>query len=128
LVRMRVEGGDPAARVSGLEKLRGESNYFFGNDPKQWWTHVPHFASVRYEQVYSGVDLIYYGNQRQLEFDFVVAPQADPRAIRLSFQGARPSLDAQGDLVLDGPSAPVRLHKPLVYQVVNGRRKPIACR
>ncbi len=128
LVRMRVEGGDPTARVLGLDKLSGESNYFLGNDPGQWRTHVPHFARVRSEQVYPGIDLIYYGKQRQIEFDFMVAPGADPQTIRLSFEGARPSLDAQGDLLLESSSTPVRLHKPVVYQEVKGGRKQIAGR
>jgi len=129
LLRMRVEGGNPEARVSGLEKLPGESNYFFGNDSKQWQTGVPHFARVSYERVYPGVDMVYYfGNQRQLEFDFVVAPGANPEIIHMSFEGARPSLDAQGDLLLEGPSTPIRLQKPLIYQDVNGDRKQVAGR
>lgn len=95
VITMRVEGGDPAARVSGLERLPGESNYFLGADPRQWRTHVPHFARVRSEEIYPGIDLIYYWKQRQIEFDFVVAPGADPQAILLSFKGARPGLDAE---------------------------------
>src|SRR6187402_3831598 len=84
-IRMTLEGGNPAARVDGLDKLPGESNYFVGGDPRQWRTHVPHFSRVRAQEVYPGIDLIYYGKGRQLEFDLVVAPGADPGAIRLRF-------------------------------------------
>jgi len=68
----------------GAEELPGKTNYFIGNDPKKWRTNVPTYAQVRYHDVYPGVDLVYYGNQGgQLEYDFVVAPGADPSAIAL---------------------------------------------
>src|SRR5439155_27330908 len=98
VLRMRLEGSNPAPLVSGLEPLPGKANYFLGNDPEQWRTNVPTYAKVKYEQVYSGVDLIYYGSQRQLEYDFVVAPEANPQAIGLSFEGADAlAVDAHGD-------------------------------
>ncbi|MFN0102363.1 MAG: SBBP repeat-containing protein [Bryobacteraceae bacterium] len=128
VIRMQVEGGNPGARMSGLDKLPGESNYFLGDDPQYWRTHVPHFARVRSERVYPGIDLIYYGKQRQLEFDFVVAPGSDPRAIRLRFDGATPRLEASGDLLLENAGTPVRLQKPDIYQEIDGVRKPISGR
>ncbi len=121
IVRMRVDGGDAAARMDGLDKLPGESNYFVGGDRRHWRTHVPHFSRVRAQRVYPGIDLIYYGKDRQLEFDFVVAPGADPRVIRLAFDGATPRLDAGGDLLLET----IRIQKPFVYQEVDGARKEI---
>ena len=111
-------GANPKAKVVGLDELPGKSNYFIGNDPKKWRTNVPSYARVKYEGVYPGVDLVYYGNQRQLEYDFVVAPGADPNQIKLSFAGADGMrVDAaSGDLVLNLGDDEVRFHKPAVYQ------------
>jgi hypothetical protein len=81
---MKLLGANTAARGVGLDELPGKSNYFIGNDPKKWRTNGPTYARVRYEVVYPGVDLVYYGNQGRLEYDFVVAPGADPGAIRLA--------------------------------------------
>ena len=87
VVRMELVGANPSPRVSGLEELPGKSNYFIGNDPDKWRTNVPHYAKVQYNDVYPGVDLVYYGNQRQLEYDLVVGPGTDPGAIVLGFEG-----------------------------------------
>ena len=127
VLRMRLVGANPAAKVSGLNELPGTSNYFIGNDPKKWRTDVPNYAKVKYESVYPGVDLVYYGNQRQLEYDFVVAPGADPSAIRLNVgaklssakgaqRRARLRIDPNGDLVASVAGEEVRFHKPVVYQ------------
>ena len=117
VLRMKLVGAKPKAKVRGLDELPGKSNYFLGNDPKKWRTNVPNYARVKYEGVYAGIDLLYYGNQGRLEYDFVVSPGADPRAIALSIDGAdKMEIDAQGDLVLRAESGDVRLHKPLVYQ------------
>ncbi len=127
LLRMRLVGANPQARVSGLQKLQGKVNYFIGDEPRQWRTNVPTYAKVKYEAVYPGVDLVYYGDGRQLEYDFVVAPGGDPKVIALAFEGADSlDVDARGDLVLAVNGSELRLRKPLVYQEVDGRRKPIA--
>jgi hypothetical protein len=84
VLRMSLAGSNPHAKVSGLEELPGKSNYFIGNDPKKWRTNVPTYGKVKYEGVYRGVDLVYYGNQGRLEYDFVVAPGADPSSIQLT--------------------------------------------
>jgi hypothetical protein len=128
-VRMKLVGANVAAVVEGLQPLPGKSNYFIGNDPAKWRTAIPTYAKVRYKDLYPGVDLVYYGNQQQLEYDFIVAPGADPRAIRLAISGAK-KLDAGagGDLVLHTAEEEVRLRKPVVYQQVNGVRKEIAGR
>lgn len=117
VLTMKLLGANRAALVSGLDELPGKSNYLIGRDPAKWQTDVANYAKVRYAGVYSGVDLVYYGNQRQLEYDFVVAPGADPRAIKLSFGGARHvRIDpATGDLVLTAGSGEVRFRKPVVY-------------
>ena len=102
VVLMKLVGANSHPEVSGLEELPGKSNYFLGSDPDKWRTNVPHYAKVYYEDVYPGVDLVYYGNQHQLEYDLVVAPGADPNAITLRFEGVEKlRIDAQGDLVLD---------------------------
>ena len=93
-LRMRWIGADPEPRITGIEELPGKSNYLVGRDARQWRTGISHFARVRYEGVYPGIDLIFYGHQGELEYDLVIAPGADPRAIALSFEGAAsPALD-----------------------------------
>ena len=81
VLRMKLVGANPEAEVAGLEELPGKSHYFIGNDATKWRTNVPHYGKVKYEEVYPGIDLVFYGNQRQLEHDFVIAPGADPGAI-----------------------------------------------
>ena len=127
VLRMKFVGANRTPRISGLEQRAGKSNYFIGNDPARWRTNVPNYAKVRYRNVYTGVDVVYYGNQRQLEHDFIVAPGADPKAIRLAFYGAESmQVDARGDLVLQLSGGEVRLHKPVVYQQAAGVRQEIA--
>jgi len=129
VVHMKLVGANPAAKGEALEELPGKSNYFIGNDPAKWRTNVPTYAKVRYGNVYSGVDLVYYGNQGQLEHDFLVAPGADPQAIRLSFSGANKlTLDAGGNLLLHTAAGRVQLYKPFVYQEVNGVRREVSAR
>jgi len=117
-LRLKLEGGNPAVRLTGADPLPGAVNYFIGKDPAKWRTNVTTYSKVRYEQVYHGIDLVFYGNQRQLEYDFVLAPGSTPDAIRLSVEGAdRTSVDpATGDLVLQAAGEQIRFHKPVVYQ------------
>src|SRR5437660_1878837 len=124
-LRMKLVGANQAARVTALEELPGKSNYFIGNDPKQWRADVPTYGKVKYEGVYPGINLVYYGNQRQLEYDFVVAPGADPKAIALKIETGKSKIenrkaqlrvDASGDLVVEADGTEVRFHKPVVYQ------------
>ncbi len=127
IVRMQLVGANAAARTSGENPLQGTANYFLGNDPAKWNTAVPTFGKVRFAAVYPGVDLVYYGNQRQLEYDFVVAPGASPNPIQLHFEGAKSlNLDADGNLVIAAENGDVAFHKPVVYQTVDGRRRSIA--
>ena len=129
MVAMRLVGANPNALVAGTDNLPGKANYFLGNDPSKWRTNIPTYAKVRYRNVYPGVDLVYYGNQGQLEYDFVVAPGADPGAIRLALDNGQPEsrtpsaesrLAANGDLVVELPGGEVRFQKPLVYQASRG--------
>ena len=129
VLRMKFGGANRIARIEGLESLTGKSNYFIGNEPAKWRTNVPTYAKVRYEGVYPGVDLVYYGNQGQLEYDFVIAPGTNPRTIRLVIVGAeRLEASTRGDLVLNTGSGEVRLQKPVVYQESGNVRKEIAGR
>jgi len=112
--------------ISGTDKLGGTSNYFTGNDSSRYRTHIPNYAKVSYEQVYPGIDLIFYGNHRQLEYDWVVSPGADPESIRLSIRGAQGmEMDADGNLVLHTEHGDVIQHAPLIYQRVNGQKQPV---
>lgn len=133
-VHMKLVGANPQAPVVGLDELPGKSNYFVGNDAKKWRTNITTYAKVRYKDVYPGVDLVYHGNQGQLEYDFVVAPGADPRAIRLEVKTQRselealrsqpetdPRISADGDLVLPTEGGEVRFHKPVVYQCTSDK-------
>ncbi|PYP19022.1 MAG: hypothetical protein DMD54_03995 [Gemmatimonadetes bacterium] len=126
-LRMSIVGAAPAPLVSGREELPGKANYFIGKDSAKWRTNVPTYAKVHYREVYPGIDLIYYGNQRQLEYDFVVAPGADPKKIGLGFKGAdKLEIDEQGELVLHVSGGAIRQHKPVVYQEIDGTRQEIA--
>jgi hypothetical protein len=127
VLRMRLLGASSETEVTGLERLPGTSNYFIGNDPARWHTDVPTYSKVRYSQIYPGIDLVYYGHQRQLEYDFVVAPGADPARIRLAIRGAgKLSIDADGNAVLRQKDSNVRLLKPHLYQEVRGQKVEIA--
>ncbi len=125
VIRLKVVGANPRAKVIGVDELPGKSNYFMGNDPKKWRTNVPTYAKVRYKNVYPGIDLVYYGNAGRLEYDFFVAPGANPNLVRLNFEHAKGiRLDnASGDLVLNSAGGEVRFHKPDVYQAMgHGKR------
>ncbi len=118
VLRVQLVNADRNAAVTGLNELPGRTNYFRGNDPSKWTTGVATFAKVQYSDVLKGIDLVYYGNQGQLEYDFVVSPEADARRINLKFSGARNlHVDRQtGDLVLRVEQEEIRFHKPVAYQ------------
>ena len=91
VLRMKLVGANAAPKIEGSDELPGKSNYFIGNNPKNWRMDVSNFGRVRYRGIYPGVDVVYYGNQRQLENDFVVGPGVDPKVIKLTFDGDRKS-------------------------------------
>jgi hypothetical protein len=125
VLRMKLLNTNPKTEVSGQDELPGKSNYFIGNDPKKWHTNVRQFAKVRYENVYPGVDLVYYGNQQELEYDFVLQPGASPQAIRLGIAGAKRLHLEHGDLVLTSAGGDVHLRSPHIYQEANGVRHEV---
>ncbi|WP_413935427.1 SBBP repeat-containing protein [Nitrospira sp. BLG_1] len=118
VVRMTLDGANPTPALDGTEPLPGIVNYFIGNDPAKWRTNIPTYAKVQYQEVYPGIDLAYYGNQGTVEYDFIVAPGADPDQIKLAFEGASDIQVADsGDLLLATAVGEVRVQKPLVYQL-----------
>ena len=129
VLRMKLVKANHAAKVTGADELLGKSNYFIGDDPKKWHSNVTTYAKVKYESIYSGIDLVYYGNQRQLEYDFVVAPGADPHRIQFDVRGAKSmGRDKDGDLVFDMAEGEVHWHEPVVYQEKDGTRQEITAR
>jgi Beta-propeller repeat/Domain of unknown function DUF11 len=124
-IHMKLAGAQASAQVTGSDALPGKSNYLIGNDSAKWHRNVPQYARVHYSQIYPGVDLVYYGKQGQLEYDFQIAPGADPKRVQLSFEGVRDlKLDA-GDLLLEAEDGDLRLQAPRVYQGEGSTRKQI---
>ena len=119
VLRMRLANANQATKVAGIDPLPGRVDYFLGKDPSNWRTNIPSYARVKYADVYPGVDLVFYGNQRRLEYDFIVAPGADPKAIALNVEGARKlRVNSRGDLLVGVSGGEVQLQKPVVYQQV----------
>jgi uncharacterized protein (TIGR03437 family) len=122
-IRMTLLGASPSPRIEGAQPL-WPVHYLIGRDPSRWRTNVQTYGRVLYHSVYPGIDLVYYGNERQLEYDFTVAPGADPRAIRLEIEGSKNmAVSGNGDLIL----GPLHLRKPLAYQTLNGARREVSC-
>jgi uncharacterized protein (TIGR03437 family) len=121
--RMALRGANRATKVTGADKLAGVSNYYIGGDTSKWRSGITTYGKVKYQGIYPGVDAVFYGNQRQLEYDFVVAPGADPRQISLALTGAAPSLDSDGNVVLKLADGDLALKKPVVYQNVAGEKR-----
>lgn len=128
-VRMELGGAKTHSQPAGVDELPGTVSYFIGNDPAKWRRGIPTYASVRYSQVYPGVDLVYYGNQQQLEYDFLVAPGASSRSIRLRFIGAgKLRLGPSGDLAISARHGEIAFRRPEIYQLAEGRRQAVAGR
>jgi hypothetical protein len=128
VVRVRLEPAtrNPAPTVEGLHRQPGISNYYLGNDPTKWRSGVPHYARVRYEDVYPGVDLIVYGNPQQLKYGFVVTRGADPEQIRVSFDGVDGMhINEEGNLVLTVNGGEIVQRAPRVYRRSDGGRRPV---
>jgi hypothetical protein len=124
---MSLVNADPSAEMHGLDRLPTRANYFIGNDRSKWHTNIPTFARVICEKVYPGVDMIYYGSRKQLEYDFVVAPGADPDSIRLRFEDAqKTAVDAEGNLVIQTEETEIRHNKPVAYQETDGVRREVS--
>ena len=123
-IDMRLVGGNLKPEIVAGSELPGVTNYYVGSDPKSWHRGVKQYSAVSYRDVYPGVDMVFHGAQRQLEFDFVVSPGADPKTIGLGFKGAKKlATDAAGNLVLVSSAGDVVLHKPVAYQEKDGKRE-----
>jgi len=127
VIQMTLVGANGSGQGVGVNPQATKTNYFIGNDPTKWRTNIPNYGQVEYDNVYPGVNLLYYGNQRQLEYDFDVAPGADPNLITLRFQGQDSlALDSQGDLVIHTAGGDVVEHAPVLYQEVAGVRQMVS--
>jgi len=128
-VRVRMLGTKGRTVVDGLDQLPGKSNYFRSSDRGLWRTGIPNYGKVRYRGVYPGIDLVLYGNQRQLEYDFTIAPGADPEGIQLAVDGVESlELDAAGDLVARTPAGEIRQRMPSIFQEAGGKEQPVSGR
>ncbi len=130
VLRMKLKGASRSPAVTGEHVTGTQVNYFKGNDPKKWQTNVARYERVRYAQVYPGIDVVYYGQQQQLEYDFEVAPGVDAGLIALEFEGVRRvSIERRtGELVLKTAGGEVRQRRPVTYQEVGGERREIVSR
>jgi len=127
LIHITTAGANPKASVEPMEVLPGKSNYFVGSDPKKWVAGAPTYKRIKYSGVYPGVDLVYYGNRRQLEFDYVVAPKADPGSIRLHVDTrGHLSIGDDGSLNVEAPNGKFTVQRPDIYQMVNGEKRPVS--
>ena len=127
IIRMRLEGANPTPDIQGLGELKSRSNYFKGSDPAQWRTDIPSYARVRYGQIYPGIDMVFYGDQRQLEYDFVVAPGANPDVIKLAFKGIDDfEVNRMGELLMHTARGLIQQKKPIAYQEVNGIKEEVS--
>ena len=126
-LRTQLVGGNREAKISGESPIASTSHYLTGSSKANWHTDVPHYSRVRYSAVYPGIDLVYHGDQQQMEYDFVVAPHRDPSTIAMRFDGsaAAPRIDADGNLVIATAGGDLIQHKPVIYQLIDGQRRSI---
>ena len=126
-VRTHLVAENAVIGMTGTDALPGQSSYFRGKDASKWITGLPNFAKVKAIGVYPGIDLLYYGTQSKLEYDFIVAPGADAGRIRMVFDGvSKLSTNRNGDLVLVTSAGEIIEHKPVIYQTISGVRQPVS--
>jgi Beta-propeller repeat len=126
VLRATLLGANATAKLTGVERLVTTTNYFIGSDPRRWKTNIPNYAKVKYSGVYPGVDLVFYGKQNLIEYDFIVSPGADPQLIAIAFEGITGMrVDEKGDLLLRTEAAEIRQSQPVVYQQINNSRRII---
>jgi len=122
-LKIQFAGATKNPNISGKEEQETKSNYLIGNNPEKWRTNISHFAKVSYDGLYPGIDAIFYGNQEQLEYDFSIAPGADPSNACLHFEGAKNLvIDENGDLLVSLENSKVKMNKPVVYQVIDEKQ------
>jgi uncharacterized repeat protein (TIGR01451 family) len=123
--QMKLARANPKASLTATDLLPAKSNYLLGNDPAKWRSGIPQYARVRYENIYPGISLVFYGNQGRLEYDLQVAPGADPAQAELEFDGAKSLELKDGALLVKGASGHARVEAPRVYQLIAGRQQPV---
>jgi len=129
VLRLRLLGATSRAKTLGQVPLPGHHNYYIGNDPARWHTHIPTYAKVAATGVYPGIDMVYYGKDGMLEYDFMVAAGADPRAIRLGFDGVdKLEVNRHGELLISVGKAQLVQHPPYAYQNIGDKRLPVSAR
>jgi Beta-propeller repeat len=127
VLRTKLRNANQSPKIAGEDPQTGKSNYLLGADRSKWIVGIQHFAKVRAKDVYPGIDLVYSGNEKQIEYDFVVGPGSDPAQIRMSFDGAsKVAINHDGDLELRTAAGVMLAHKPILYQMIDGRRKPVS--
>lgn len=127
VLTLELLGSNSAAQGEALNQQPGKHNYFIGNDPAKWRVDVPTFEKVNFREVYNGVDLVYYGNQRELEYDFIVTANADPAQIRWGVSSkSKVRIDSDGQLIVQTNGSEVMMKKPVAYQTINGERRGVA--
>jgi len=126
-LQFKLLGASQNPAVVGEKLQPGLVNYFIGNDSTKWQKNVPTYAQVRYKNVYPGIDLLYYGNHQQLEYDFAISPGANPGQIQFEISGANQiELDTAGNLVLQTNNGELHFQTPAIYQESQGQRLPVS--
>ncbi len=124
LIRAEFVGANADPVVVGTDKMASYSNYYLGSSPDHWRTNIPNYRAIIYQDIYPGIDLKYYGDGRQMEYDFVVSPGADPDCIKVRYEGAKSmSVNAAGELVIETDWGRIVEQAPLVYQIIDGQRR-----
>ena len=119
-------GANSNPRMIGSDKIEYKCNYFYGNEPDRWYTDVPNFNSITYREIYPGIDLKYYGNGKQMEYDFIISPGADPSVIQIKYDGIQSlSVNSDGELVVETEWGEIIEKRPVVYQIKDGVKKAI---
>ncbi|MCP4633301.1 MAG: hypothetical protein GY855_10280, partial [candidate division Zixibacteria bacterium] len=128
MIKASFVGANLNPKMIGESIIEYKCNYFIGNDPNKWHTGVPNYQSVVYEDIYTGIDLKYYGNGKQMEYDFIVSPGSDPSQILVQYDGAK-SIDVNqlGELVVETNWGKVIERKPFVYQIIDENREIVEC-
>ncbi|MGH2772144.1 MAG: SBBP repeat-containing protein, partial [Actinomycetota bacterium] len=126
-VKMTLVGGAPDPNITGANRIAGAANYLLGNDPSRWTSNVSRFKEVRYDDVYPGIDQVFYMSKGGLEYDFFVSAGADPKQILIQFTGQRSiELDSKGNLIIGTASGDIRHHRPIIFQRIGDEKRRVA--
>ncbi|MCX5793690.1 MAG: T9SS type A sorting domain-containing protein [Elusimicrobia bacterium] len=129
VVRMKLKGANANPAVEGLEILPGRTSYFTGSDRAKWQVGVEQYNKVKLAQVYPGIDMVYRFADGSVEYDFVVAPGANPGRILMGFEGSKGlRLDAKGNLVIRVEGGELTYKAPQLYQMLGSRRTSVTGR